>query len=138
MSSILQAGDVSTETYSRVPCANCGLVFFLPTDFDRRLREEGRGFYCPAGHNLSYGGSEVDRLRKQVANLEQRTSSLSQSLDFQKRVSRDNEARRIAQKAATNRLKNRIKGGACPCCSKRFEDVAAHMNAEHPGFAEKR
>lgn len=46
----------------------------------------------------------------------------------------ESERRRIAQKAATTRLKNRVKMGICPCCHRTFKQLAAHMKKKHPGF----
>lgn len=44
------------------------------------------------------------------------------------------EHSRRAEKAAKTRIKNRIARGVCPCCKRTFQNLAAHMQTQHPGF----
>lgn len=58
---LLQELELTTEQ-----CCSCSIMFALPTSLERRLRSDGRAFYCPNGHAMSYTESEADRLRKKL------------------------------------------------------------------------
>ncbi len=34
------------------------------------------------------------------------------------------------------KVKKRAANGVCPCCNRTFSDLARHMKAKHPDFAE--
>ena len=56
MSTTSYANDITAgiTTIEAHDCANCGVVFGLDTRFAGRRRKDGRGFYCPNGHVLSW------------------------------------------------------------------------------------
>lgn len=54
----------ATVTLFIVDCANCGIIFGIPDDFDDRRREDGGSFYCPNGHTISYHESESTKQKK--------------------------------------------------------------------------
>lgn len=37
------------------PNQNCGVTFWVTKTFDHRRREDGRDFFCPNGHSITYG-----------------------------------------------------------------------------------
>lgn len=39
---------------SQIACCSCGIVFWMSSDFDRRLRTNHDTFHCPNGHAQSY------------------------------------------------------------------------------------
>lgn len=46
-----------------VECAECGISFGIPKDFEERRRKDHATFYCPSGHSNYYGQkSEAFRL----------------------------------------------------------------------------
>ena len=106
----------------------------MTADFQRRRREDGQGFYCPAGHRQSYTESTVQQLQKELKRKEevlQREREWNESL----RKSRDAAHRSAAAyKGKVTRIKNRIHNGVCPCCNRHFENLQRHMKNKHPEF----
>lgn len=50
-----------------VTCASCGIAFGMPTDLNRRRREDGKDFTCPNGHVNVYK-SDMETLKKQLVD----------------------------------------------------------------------
>ncbi len=46
-----------------ITCADCGIRFDITDAKDKALRNTGDTFYCPDGHDLTFGDSEVDKLK---------------------------------------------------------------------------
>jgi hypothetical protein len=107
----------------------CGVVFALEHTYKRKLVEGGITFYCPNGHRIRYGESEIERLKK---FLESERYAHERTRD---RLKREEHAHRGTRGVVT-RIKNRIAHGVCPCCKRTFADVARHMKTKHPDFAE--
>ncbi len=112
------------------------MPFGITTAFERARREDHGRFYCPAGHWLTYPqDSEVEKLRKQVANAEKHR----EWADSRARAARDQadaaERRRRAAKVQLTKVKKRIAAGVCPCCNRSFVDLARHMAGQHPDYA---
>ncbi len=51
---------------TQAECASCGIPFAMPTSLEESLRKSGGTFFCPNGHNLTYGDGENEELKKQV------------------------------------------------------------------------
>ena len=105
-------------------CCECGVVFALPKRIlDERRRNKG-GFYCPNGHSLHYGETELDRTKKRLdAALARENEERQHKLEAQRR------ADRLAAEAA--RQKKRASAGLCSCCNRTFANLARHMAAKH-------
>src|SRR4051812_12994078 len=106
-------------------CCNCGIVFAMPRDFERRMRAApGTWFYCPAGHGQAYQGtSEADKLRAQLADERRRAEPAEQRVaerddDVRAARERAEHERRRANgfKGVAAKMTKRIKAGVCPCC----------------------
>jgi DNA repair exonuclease SbcCD ATPase subunit len=109
------------------------MMFGVPSDFDRRRREDHKSFFCPSGHSQSYTGpteaqklkNELEEARRVINYKQERINGLHESLTEQKAKTR-------AEKAAKTRLKNRVTHGVCPCCNRTVKQLAQHMLTEHP------
>jgi hypothetical protein len=112
------------EPYSEITCCACGLVFVVPTTWEKARRSDGKGFNCPNGHSLTFGETEVDRLRKQLSEKER---SLSWALE---RAS-STERRLTAAKGETTKLRKRIANGVCPDCHRHFTNLERHIASKH-------
>ncbi len=121
--------------FELVDCASCGLVFALQASYIARLREKGRSFYCPAGHTLSYGESELDRVRKQLEQTQRKLGSAEGTITHLRDQRDAAERSRAAHQAQATRLRNRVGKGVCPCCHRTFQDLQRHMSGKHPDFA---
>lgn len=130
---------MSTITYSRTlnatDCAECGITFGIPVDFERVRRQDGRTFWCPNGHSLSYGKSESDRLREQLKRTERHLANTQVARDAAQDQAKAAEYRRRAAVGANTKLRKRIAAGVCPCCQRSFGNLAAHMTDKHPGYS---
>lgn len=115
-------------------CAECGCVFGIASDQIQSLRQTGRTFYCPNGHRLSFRESEADRLRKQLAQTTQQLDETATRLTREREAREAQERKTSAARGQVTKLKNRIAGGACPCCNRFFAELAGHMKTEHPNF----
>lgn len=110
-------------------CCNCHVLFAIPEDMQRRLRETHHSFYCPNGHSQSYTDkTEAQKLQAQLQAERERTQFW-----------RDEEGRTkkalTATKGQLTKTKNRVANGVCPCCHRSFVQLERHMSTKHPEFA---
>jgi hypothetical protein len=114
-------------------CPTCGIVYGLPSDFERRKREQHEGWCCPNGHKVWFVKSEFTILREQLAATERQLEWAN--ADY-KRAANDNmdlAKSNRALKGAKTKLLRRITNGVCPCCQRSFANVQRHMATKHPG-----
>lgn len=108
----------------------------MTSHFIKNARQDGRTFYCPNGHKLTFGDNELDKLKKQLAREETRRAQAQAYASDQRERANATERRLSAQKGVTTRLKNRVSKGVCPCCNRHFVDLERHMKGQHPEFME--
>lgn len=118
-------------------CANCGVIFAIPDDYDDRRRDDGHDFYCPNGHSLSYHAGDKAKIRKLEAQLEQQKNRAQFYADME-REQRDRADRTGRQLAATRgqvtKLRKRAVAGTCPFgCRRHFVNLERHVATRHPG-----
>lgn len=125
-------------------CPSCGTLFGVTAELEKRRRNDHRAFYCPNGHDLYFKGQtaaekERDEAKQKAAELEREKRILERQLtearqneEIELRARKAAERKYRGQKGATTRIKNRVARGMCPCCSRRFKDLGAHMKADHP------
>lgn len=128
---------MSTRTYTFVGsltivgCGKCHAEFGVTPSFDTRGRQYGYNIWCPyCGHRMRYGEQEIDRLRQQLEVAEENQK-------FWREQTQVTERRLAATKGVVTRTKRRIANGVCPCCKRSFANVKAHMDSQHPDYAEK-
>lgn len=115
-----------TETLLVVHCW-CGVALAIPSNLHRAMHDEGRTCYCPLGHKFVFGDSNKELLareRERSARLAAQRDQLDASLS--------------AQKAATTRVRNKLKrveAGVCPHCQRSFVNLARHVASRHPEHA---
>lgn len=118
-------------------CPACGAVFAATGEFLDRRRADGHTFFCPAGHQMSYGNGKSQRERDLEAELERQKKVTAQSdrLHAAEREQRKAAERQAAAyKGVATRTKNRIARGICPCCTRSFANLARHMETKHPDY----
>lgn len=119
-----------TGTLSVVTCCNCGMAFGMPQDYQRRRRNDHEMFYCPAGHPQHYTGKPTEEgLRERLEAANRRTAAAV----GQAKRERD---RANGYKGAMRKVKKRVAHGVCPCCTRTFRDLAAHMKTKHADYVE--
>lgn len=120
-------------------CADCGIVFGVPTDFQARRRNDHRSFYCPHGHSLSYGAeSESERLKRELQEAKDRHHRDLNS-EINRRIRAEDDAMDLANsnralKGVVTKTKKRAAAGVCPCCHRTISQMARHMKTKHPGY----
>lgn len=119
----------------------CGIQHAVPASLIRRQRDQQNAgqsqlsIYCPLGHAWTRAGtSEVDLLKRQIEQEQNRTIAERQRHDQTRAELRETENKRRAEKAAKTRMRNRIANGVCPCCNRYFAQLARHMANQHPEF----
>jgi len=127
------AFDLITET-----CWSCGITFGMPRRYAKKLGENGKTFFCPAGCRLSYGEPEVDKLKKQLeeqkGKFEKRLQWAEQRATSARKQADTAERSKAAMKGHLTRHKKRSKAGVCPVCTRSFKALRQHMSSQHPAF----
>lgn len=124
-----------TQTFTVFHCcrAGCGVAFALNDDFIRDRKRDRKSWFCPNGHSQWFPGEtasdKAQRLAGQLDMERTRRQEAEKAADYALR----------ARKAVSTRLrkvKQRVGHGVCPCCNRTFKQLAAHMDAKHPGYGE--
>ena len=118
--------------YTVIDCPACGVLFAITEELEERRRKDGKSFYCPNGHSMSYGNSDTEKLRKE----REKNARLTARLDQEKAATAALDRQRAAMKGQVTRIKKRVANGVCPCCNRTFKDLAAHMSTQHPDYVE--
>jgi hypothetical protein len=129
------AFNVNTA-FNVITCSHddCCAQFAVPADVQATWRKNGTTFYCPYGHQSWYGEGSIAKLTEQLDAAQQ--ALVRERQHTAAALAREKMAlhRERAQKAAKTKLKNRIKHGVCPCCTRTFQDLAKHMQTKHPDY----
>jgi hypothetical protein len=125
------------------PCAKCGESIHLTPDQENMLRRSEQTFFCLWGHSNYFPAGDTpedvlrrerDRLKQQVAQIEDERSAALATASNQLELRRAAERRVAAMKGQVTRLKTRAANGVCPCCNRTFTNLARHMASKHAGF----
>jgi hypothetical protein len=114
-------------TFESVGCCQCGITFMITDRFKNHLIRDGSVFYCPNGHSQSFGESEAQKVRKELAR---------------ERASHDQAKAEIATlktsettlKGTITKITTRVANGVCSCCNRSFVNLQRHMKTKHPEF----
>lgn len=131
MSQTIWSGAIILEEFVCWAHEGCGVHFAVPETLVDTLRAQGRGFYCPRGHHLGFGKSEVAKLKEQVERVKGNAEF------WEKRAREEEEAKRKTRavlRGQITKLKNRVGNGVCPCCNRHFSNVERHIKHKHPNF----
>jgi hypothetical protein len=130
----------TTRTIRSLTCGVCGVLFGLESSFIDKRQDDGKGFYCPNGHSISWKANNEakqveQRLRKETDRVRselEAARSLAQREANRRQLA---ERQRAAAKGQLTKTKNRIAKGVCPCCNRTFQNLGKHMAGQHPDFA---
>ena len=121
----------------------CGIHFGLERSFYDARHKDGKTFYCPNGHNVSWSNSENDKLRAEKLRLEasvewerKRVERLNEKLAVEQKKVSVQKGRATRFKNNRDQLRTRIVNGVCPCCNRHFADskIVQHMETKHPEY----
>lgn len=122
-------------TLTSIDCGSCGGTYAINERYQQQCYEEGKSWHCPyCQMQWGYQGNEITRLRKQLEDAQRREDFLRSNARAEREARERTEKQLSARKAANTRLRNRIKNGVCPCCSRSFSNLHKHMASQHPGF----
>lgn len=128
------ATQTFTDSLAVIDCGVCGVNFGISSTMHNRLKRSGDWFWCPSGHRIHYYESGYYKAQKEVARLKDRVILKDNALQSERRSHAYTEKRRAAEKGAKTRIKNRVAKGVCPCCNRTFQNLARHMEGQHPDF----
>lgn len=113
-------------------CAECGVVFAVTVELEKRRRQTGERFYCPNGHTLVFREIEADRLRKESDRQKDLIAQLDRRVANAQEDARAAHASLVATKGHLTRVKRRADAGVCQHCNRSFANVARHVEHMHP------
>lgn len=117
-------------------CCNCGTAFAMPSGLQAQRIKDHQEFYCPAGHRQYYTGpTEAQKLKKELDYSKQELEYANRRAASAEGRAKREQARANGFKGAMRKVKRRVSNGVCPCCTRTFKDLAAHMNQKHPDYA---
>ena len=119
------------------PCSRCGCTTWVPDALhDAARRSENITFYCAYGHPMHFpqGESATEKLRRERDRLAQTVAERNDEVNRQRKLREAAERSLTATKGHVTRIKNRVGAGVCPCCTRSFGNLAAHMKTQHPSF----
>lgn len=109
-------------------CCSCGMLFAMPVDVVRRRKNDHKTFYCPSGHLQHYTGkSEAQKLKAELRQANSRA-------DQHRQEAYEQRQRATSISKSYQRVRERVKNGVCPCCTRTFENLARHMKTKHPEY----
>jgi hypothetical protein len=106
-------------------CPECFVCYAAPKRLFAERIKDGKSFFCPNGHSLSYHDTENDKLRRDRDRLAQQIAEKNDKIDalVAEKFAAAKEARRLARRAHA---------GTCPHCNRSFANMARHLRAQHP------
>jgi hypothetical protein len=126
-----------TVGFQVIRCSECDILIALPETFYRRRREDGGTFYCLNGHSQCWKEREIDRLRKQLQEIEREKALADRQRDTAIREREEELSRRREREKELRAIKRRTGNGVCPCCGRSFAALARHMKTKHPEFVKE-
>lgn len=117
--------------------AGCHIAFAVPAEWDQQKRRDHSSFYCPNGHRQRYTGEsdleKAERLRKEAERREsERVNSVQAQLNETRHALEVAKRQAAIEKGKLTRHRNRVNRGVCPCCTRTFQNLARHIETQHP------
>jgi len=125
-----------TVTLTQINCGECGGTYALNERYRAQQYEKGGSWHCPYCQ-VAWGyanNNENSKLKKEL-EIAKRNQQFYQNNAAAEREARERTERRLAAtKGAKTKLRNRIKHGVCPCCTRTFLNLQRHIAHQHPDF----
>lgn len=88
-------------TLTKLNCGSCSIVFAIPEERLKKLKDTGELFYCPNGCRIGYTQSTVNRLEDELAakRTELTAAKCEAMRERQLRERAENEKRELERKA---------------------------------------
>lgn len=133
MSAVLKFDSLLEVHY----CPNCAIQFAAPPRFIKERREDGKSFYCPSGHTMSFHETEIDKLKKQLQREKENTEWWKNTAASKDKTIKGQNIAIGKVKAKLHRTETRVSHGICPCCNRSFVNMQRHMKTKHPDYVKE-
>ena len=121
------------ETIEPIHCAECSILFGIPSRFDKDRREDHKSFYCPMGHvNIYRGETEAEKMRRERDMAIQRLAQKDDEIKQQRSLREVAERQTAAARGQVTKIKKRVGAGMCPHCRRTFSQLTNHVRMMHP------
>lgn len=118
-----------------ITCGACGMPFAVPEHWRNARQKDRSTFYCPNGHPRAFIQTREQELQDELARQKHRTEQAEAEARYQRGLVEHNVRRVRAMRGQMTKARKRTAKGTCPCCSFTFPDLAMHMKAQHPLYA---
>lgn len=127
---------VETVVLTQINCGECAATYAINERYRKQKLDNGGGWHCPYCRTSwgYFGETEAQKLKKLLEAQQRQTEFAKNNAKAEREAREATERRLTAQKAAKTRLRNRIKNGVCPCCTRSFTDLRRHIATKHPDF----
>jgi hypothetical protein len=122
-----------TVSLTAMDCPNCSVVFAAPDRFITERRQDGKSFYCPNGHPMSYNERELDKVKARLKDAERDVVWYKEAEKREREQRQSAERSAAAYKGQTTKLRKRAITGTCAFCHRHFTNVERHVATKHPG-----
>ncbi|MFI4977558.1 MAG: hypothetical protein ACHQC8_02605 [Solirubrobacterales bacterium] len=117
-----------------IDCGVCHIPFGLPASMQRSRAEDGKTFYCPNGHVIWYVEDENSRLKRQLAEAEEKANWRLARLNEERDAHSHTTHQLHGTQGALVKVKRRVSRGICPCCTRTFSNLQKHLEDMHPQY----
>ena len=124
----------SLETLTCWAREGCGIQFAVPQEFLATLREHQGVLFCPKGHPLGFGESDLAKARRELETERKRREWAQQEAENERKRRRTAEKGAAIARGKLKAQSQRVKNGVCPCCNRTFQNLMRHMETKHPEF----
>lgn len=123
----------ATLAFYVTDCCTCGTIFAIPQTFKERRYADGKTFYCPNGHSMSWNEDEADRQRRRADRAESQRDAARISRDAARDQAQAAERTARALRGHLTRMRRSVAAGRCPVagCRRTFSNVVAHIEGQH-------
>jgi hypothetical protein len=119
-----------------VDCGECGGSYALNERYINQARAKGGTWHCPyCQTGWGYAEGTEAKLKKQLAAKEQELQAERERKAAALTRANLAEEARLKLERAVKKHKTRTAAGTCPCCTRTFKQLAAHMKNKHPDYA---
>lgn len=120
--------SLAVELYE-INCGECGGVYAITEKYRVHKYDIGGSWHCPycqVGWGYS-GKGKLQLAEKALAEEKARkTAALARANELEAKLAVEVEMARLKAMRAKN--------GTCPCCTRTFKQLAAHMKNKHPEY----
>lgn len=125
-----------STTLKVIECGTCGIAFGLPETLFDHCYEEGGSMYCPLGHQRGWAEGQNERDERDKEHFKKELKRVTKEKEWAQREAEIQKKSASAYKGQVTKLKRRGASGTCPCCTRTFKQLRAHMNNMHPEYVD--